>query len=81
MLNTNQFTFDKTRKTLTAEASSLPDADWSFRHLTIQSVHTGKRVFFEWVKTERDWEGDIMAWVYRPVDKKVNVKTLVIFND
>lgn len=76
MISTEQLSYHKADRTLSAEVSDLqieplPEV------IEVFSYHTGVVKRFAHVKTEKDREGDVLRWVYRTDDGL----RLVIFND
>lgn len=81
MLNTSQFYFDTDIKTLSAEASELPDNGWSLGNFKVKSTHTQKEIEFKFSHAMMDESNeDIMGWVFLPV-VSCNVRRLIIWND
>jgi hypothetical protein len=82
---TERLTWDGKRKWFVAEASELPapervwdDAcDVGYRLI---SHRTGKAEVFYLAAVQRDADGDIQVWIYRPVNRRV-VAEFHVLND
>lgn len=79
-LNTNQFSFDKNDRVLSAEASTLGMFIPPY-HLKIQSVHTSQIKNFRQKEEVTDAEGDIQYWVFSPDKPIKNIDKVIIWND
>lgn len=95
-INLKRFLWDKGNRLLAADASNLGPAcegNWWLRRIypdacdvgiRIFSAKTGKSMTFYLEREERDAEGDLVAWHFRPVPesrRECNVDEVVIFND
>jgi len=60
------FNFNKDGKIISAEASSLPTF-YGQSVFGIISQRTGKTAFFQYVKSVRDEEGDLIYQIYAPL--------------
>lgn len=84
-INTRELTWDSQRRWFIAEASELPQpgriwddaADIGYELI---SHRTGEAVLFYLHKEIRDRDGDIEAWIYRPVRTEVEAE-LHVLND
>jgi hypothetical protein len=69
LLNTDQFLWqpgrDDRRGTFTVEASTLR---WQQvpQEFVLQSARTGRKVHMEAERVDRDAEGEVIAWIYKP---------------
>lgn len=79
MMTSNQFTFDLFEKELTTDASDLQDN--LGLTITILSSQTGREMLFQLCSTEKDTKGNVLFWIYKPVDELPNVLQVRIFND
>lgn len=76
MLNLKDFTFTKDNNTISTFRSDILETNIE-GVMTVKSHHTGKEKEFIFNSYERDWEGDITAWVFKSNDGM----KMVIFND
>jgi hypothetical protein len=92
--DSNQFSYDKSDKTLIAEASDLNDRhlqqiynDACDVGLAIRSAKTGKIVTYHMTNEHKDNEGDIQFWDYEPTTESIRRvpeclgSKLKVFND
>lgn len=79
-LSTKLFTYDARTTTFTAEASDLGAPGFSAGFL-LRSHITGKVVPFEYERTERDAENDILWWEFKSASPKLLGAHVVIYND
>ena len=79
-ISTRPFTYLAAKKELVAEASSLPTIPTDF---TLVSHRTGTHIPVALFHVERDREGDVLWWTYRPIaacgHRAINL--VRIFND
>jgi hypothetical protein len=87
-----QFTFDRSKGTLTAMASDfgpLHEGLWWLVQLyndscdvgiSIMSGITGRIERF-YLQQQEEREGDLVAWHFKPISKLANVQSVTIYND
>ena len=86
------FDWDKRNRVLSAEASTIERGrrtalmaqvydDACDEGFVIESHHTDRRVVFALDKIDRDNDGDIAGWWFKPAERKdaaLNIKVLII---
>ena len=95
-ISLRQFTWNPETRTLSAEASDLEGRIFQNLYndacdvgFSVRSHHTGKveRFYLEDVETDhqaaelRNEAPEILAWHFKPLDRKSRVKEIVVFND
>jgi len=87
-----QLTWDKERRQLTAESSTLfgslqaqltkyAETNGVPRTFDIHSPKTDRTYRFRLVQTEKDADGDTTSWRYRPIARACPVLNVVVYND
>ena len=80
-LSTAAFSKSNKNTHLATEASIIGwPALYAPELLTIESEWTGRSITLEKTYTEKDNEGDIILWMYKPANKSINL-TVEVFND
>lgn len=81
-VNSNKFHWHKDTKTMSAEISDLNTKDVP-QEIGMVSQRTGKSAYFALVRTDRDEEGDVRFWEYKPRNESrwCGVEKVVVFND
>lgn len=83
MISLSSRDFTVSGDTMVAEASDLQDKISQFTGQQFQMVseRTGRVVTFRYAETQKDAEGDVQAWVFRPAVHIGRDVKVVIFND
>ena len=77
MLNTNLFTYNKEKNRLFACVTDLPGADNNIQEsIQVVSERTGKKVWFEFVQTIFNPDGDLVWWIYKSLETTVSMEIL-----
>lgn len=89
-VSSDRFTFHKQSGILSAEASDFYDLPRAFEQriyddacdigVHVRSARTGNIETFYFEKEVRDAENELIGWVYRPLNKNLNLK-IQIWND
>jgi len=82
-LSTNMFCKSSNKRRLVTEASDLGwPSLYAPEHFTLTSEWTGRSIAMEKINTQKDEEGDIIMWMYKPANKAANINlTVEVFND
>ena len=82
-ISTEAFSKSKNNSWLATEASLI---EWpplyAPQYITLKSEWTDRQITLEKVHTERDLEGDVVLWMYKPANREGGVElTVEVFND